>query len=125
MNVNLNINNNFMENNEANTFINNLVGDESFITWVKSDFTEDDDIWSDYIDEHMDQMVQINKAIRLVVAIDFVEDNTIDTQKLWERISSVIQIGNSNSIPKPSMLYRAIMIGIAVATFLLYLILRG
>ncbi len=114
-----------MENKDTHNFINNLVEDESFISWVKSDFTEDDDIWSQYIDKHMDQMDQINEAIGLVRAIDFKDDNTIDTKKLWQRIESNIQIETPIKTTIVSSLHRWRLVGLAVAASVaLFLVFR-
>lgn len=114
-----------MENKDIHNFINNLIEDESFITWVKSEFTEDDDKWSAFIDDHMDQLDDINSAIHLVRSIDFVDDNTIDTQKLWQRIESNIVVNTPKKEANIISLSRFRMIGLAVAACVaLFLIFR-
>jgi len=114
-----------MENKDIHNFINNLVEDESFITWVKSDYTEDDDKWSAFIDDHMDQMDDINAAIHMVRAIDFVDDNTINTQNLWQRIESNMVVDSPKKEASIISLSRFRMIGLAVAACVaLFLIFR-
>lgn len=114
-----------MENKDVHNFINNLVEDESFITWVKSEYTEDDDKWSAFIDEHMDRMDDINAAIHFVRSIDFVDDNTINTQKLWQRIESNIVVDTPRKEAAIISFSRLRMIGLAVAAGVaLFLIFR-
>ncbi len=114
-----------MENKDVHNFINNLVEDESFITWVKSEYTEDDEKWSVFIDDHIDQMDDINAAIHLVRSIDFVDDNTIDTKKLWQRIESDISVDTPKKVATIISLSRFRKIGLAVAACVaLFIIFR-
>lgn len=76
-----------MENIDLHEFKNNLLENDSFISWVKSEFVHDDELWSVFIDDHLDKMDSINECINLVRNIDFTEHHTLDTESLWARIS--------------------------------------
>jgi hypothetical protein len=55
-----------MSNKDLHNFQNELIENDSFIRWVKSEFEEDDDKWSVFIDEHPEEENEINKAITFV-----------------------------------------------------------
>ena len=86
-----------MENKHLHDYINNLVENDSFIQWVHSDFEDNNEEWSVFIDENMDQMVEINQAIKLISSLQFKENNTIDSKSLWSRINNSIS-SNSSTI---------------------------
>lgn len=64
-----------------------LIENDSFIRWVQSEFEEDQDYWSSFIDQHIEQMDEINEAIHFVRQLQFSERKHIDGQKLWDRIA--------------------------------------
>ncbi|MBK9737826.1 MAG: FecR domain-containing protein [Saprospiraceae bacterium] len=76
-----------MGNKDLHEFKNNLLEDDSFISWVKSEFVIDDVQWSAFVDDHLDKMDSINECIKLVRNIDFAEHHSLDTEALWTRIS--------------------------------------
>lgn len=77
-----------MSNRDLHKFQHDLMVNESFIRWVKSEFQEDDDYWSDFIDENPDHEADINAAIRFVLSMSFKENSSIDKNKLWDRIAA-------------------------------------
>jgi ferric-dicitrate binding protein FerR (iron transport regulator) len=77
-----------MSNRDLHEFQQNLIEDESFIRWVKSEFQEGDDYWSTFIDEHPKEEDDINAAIRFVLSMSFKEQSSIDKEKLWNRIAA-------------------------------------
>ncbi|MBK8628435.1 MAG: FecR family protein [Saprospiraceae bacterium] len=77
-----------MAHEDLHKFQQDLIQDSSFIAWVKSEFDIDNDRWSVFIDEHIEKMDEINNAIRFVVALDFHDENKIDTKALWSKIES-------------------------------------
>ncbi|MBK9257634.1 MAG: FecR family protein [Saprospiraceae bacterium] len=87
-----------MEMNDTNDFINKLVENTSFIQWVKSEFEENDDYWSEFIDSHDEQYEEINQAIKIVNSLKFDEVDVADQKKvIWNRIENSIQEGNKSS----------------------------
>ena len=86
-----------MSNRDLHEFQHDLIVNESFIRWVKSEFQEDDDYWSAYIDEHPDHEADINAAIRFVLSMSFKEHSSIDKEKLWGRIVTSTGSSQSNS----------------------------
>ena len=105
-----------MESKNLHDFQQDLIEDSSFIAWVKSDFVEDNDHWSSFIDTHMDQMDEINQAIRVVTNLDFAIKPRIDDNKLWARIeASTKQVHTEPKIRKINWKYIA---GLAAAACL-------
>jgi ferric-dicitrate binding protein FerR (iron transport regulator) len=79
-----------MENNDIHKHILDLVQNESFIHWVKSDFIDNDDEWSTFIDENIEEMDDINEAIKIVSSLSFENQSTINIDGVWGRIKSDI-----------------------------------
>jgi len=79
-----------MAKHQHNNIVNQLVEDPTFVRWVRSQFEEYGQEWSDYIDENPEQEQDINAAIRFVHALHFEEDETIDQGLLWNRISQTV-----------------------------------
>lgn len=75
-----------MEHKDLHNFQQELIEDSSFIAWVRTDFTEDNDKWSSFVDKELDRMDEINGAIRFVRNLDFSDQSTINTSALWKRI---------------------------------------
>jgi ferric-dicitrate binding protein FerR (iron transport regulator) len=94
-----------MGNNDTQEFINYLIENESFIRWVRSEFQEDSEQWSDYIDSHEDKIDDINKAIRFVSQLNFTEDQTTDTDRLWSRIAHSAQVPEHAETEKVKVLF--------------------
>lgn len=72
---------------DLHKFQQDLIEDSSFIAWVQSEFEIDNDKWSDFVDEHIVSMDDINAAIRFVRTLDFREENKINTDALWKKIA--------------------------------------
>lgn len=81
-----------MSNKDLHQFQHDLIENDSFIRWVKSDFINDDPYWSAFIDDHPDEMDEINSAIRFVRMLDFSSDAVIDKSALWNRIEATAQL---------------------------------
>jgi ferric-dicitrate binding protein FerR (iron transport regulator) len=88
-----------MEYKDLHDFIKQLTEDETFIDWVRSDFSFHDDQWSVFIDEHMEHMDAINEAIKIVRDLNFKENSTTDVDALWSRIETSTHLkGRQNSV---------------------------
>lgn len=80
--------------------IANLSTDTSFIHWVQSEFEVDDDIWSDFIDDHIEYSDDINREIGIVRNLRLSPKSDIDTQQLWLKIKDRIEFENKhNNVP--------------------------
>ena len=77
-----------MSQSDTHRFQQDLLENESFISWVRSEFIHEDEIWSAFIDDHIDRMDEINEAIRVVGNFHFTDRNVVDKDKLWSRIES-------------------------------------
>ena len=86
-----------MGNKDLHNFSQELIENSSFIAWVKSDFSDNNDEWSAYIDDHIDKMDQINQAIKVVRLLEFVEKPVLDHKKLWDSINADTQIQEDNA----------------------------
>lgn len=116
-----------MENNNVHEFIQNLIQDDSFIRWVNSEFEEDNDRWSSYIDENIDQIDQINEAIHFVQKLKFADDESVNTQQLWTKIESSIGANTKDADNKVKSLfnYKWIMSIAAAACFVAVIFYRS
>ncbi|MGB4841015.1 MAG: FecR domain-containing protein [Saprospiraceae bacterium] len=76
-----------MSNINLHNFQNELIEDDSFIKWVRSEFQEDDDRWSAFIDDHPENTNEINAAIAFIRNFEFKDEKSFDHNKVWERIS--------------------------------------
>ncbi|MFZ1751423.1 MAG: FecR domain-containing protein [Saprospiraceae bacterium] len=81
-----------MNTKNTHQFDADLVQNESFIRWVKSDFEDDNDQWSAYIDDHIDDFSSINAAISLVRQMESSPDVAIDRQMLWSKIEMTLEL---------------------------------
>lgn len=115
-----------MSNKDLHSFQNDLIENESFIRWVKSEFEEDDESWSTYIDEHPDQMDDINKAIAFVRNFEFKDDPSFREKEVWDKISSSAGLQlTKEAVVKPLFANRLKVISlIAAACMLLVLVYR-
>lgn len=114
-----------MSNRDLHEFQHDLMVNESFIRWVKSEFQEDDDYWSDYIDENPDREADINAAIRFVLSMSFKENSSIDKNKLWDRIAS--STGTSQNTQEKVMnlkSFRFVAAILAAACLLFFFVFR-
>jgi transmembrane sensor len=87
-----------MEDKSLQEYIQELIEDDKFIKWVKSDFTFEGQYWSNYIDANLDKSDQINEAIKWVNRLDFKTSHDIDTVQLWSRIKNDLEIGQVRQI---------------------------
>lgn len=77
-----------MSHNDLHRFQLDLIENDSFVRWVRSEFRDDDNKWSAFIDQHLDRTDEINEAIRWVRDLRFADDSRIDRDRLWKRIST-------------------------------------
>ncbi len=75
-----------MSNIDLHNFQNDLIENDSFIRWVRSEFQEDDEQWSVFIDKHPDNFEDINAAISFIRKLEFKEDSTFNEKKVWDKI---------------------------------------
>ncbi|MBK8054187.1 MAG: FecR domain-containing protein [Saprospiraceae bacterium] len=85
-----------MSNKDLHNFQNELIENDSFIRWVKSEFEEDDDKWSAFIDEHPEEENEINKAITFVRNLEFKDDLAFRQKDVWDRIASSTNLSTSS-----------------------------
>lgn len=85
-----------MSNKDLHNFQNELIENDSFIRWVKSEFEEDDDKWSAFIDEHPEEENEINKAIAFVRNFEFKDDVAFREKEVWDRIASSANLSTSS-----------------------------
>lgn len=85
-----------MANRDLHNFHIDLIEDISFIQWVQSDFEIDNDKWSLFVDENMDHMGEINKAISFIRALDFKEESALNSEDLWNKIALTTQPKSNN-----------------------------
>jgi len=110
---------------EQYTLYQKLLEDPSFLTWVKSDFVENDSKWSQFIDEHDDQMDEINAAIRLVQSFQADGSSFIDSRLLWNRIreSAGLNMQSGSSGVKMVLMSRLTWLAAASVVLLLMVML--
>ena len=119
-----------MEKENLHNITIELLENDSFIQWVKSEFEENAQEWSDYIDQHPDLGKEINMAIRLVNNFQF-EDHGEDTNtsEIWDRIQTTLA-NEIKSQPDPSTKRKTIYklnywIGLTAAACLAIFLLIG
>lgn len=100
-----------MANKGLHDFQQDLIEDISFIAWVQSEFEIDNDKWSDFVDAHIDQMDEINQAIRFVRSLEFKQDGGLDKSSLWKKIEKSTATQN----PQIVIMNPWKMVGVAVA----------
>ena len=110
-----------MENKDLHDFKQELIENEAFIRWVKSDFVYDNEHWSQFVDDNMDQMDDINAAIGFVRNLSFVEIDEIDKDKLWQRIDASTEFGRSIVLKPKERSIMKYIIGIAAAACLIFM----
>ncbi|MBP6445321.1 MAG: FecR domain-containing protein [Saprospiraceae bacterium] len=109
-----------MSNKDLHNFNNDLIENESFIKWVKSEFEEDDEMWSAFIDEHPDQTDDINQAISFVRTLDFKDHEAFRQKVVWDRIYSSAGLSTpSEAVVKPLFSIRVKVISLLVAACML------
>jgi transmembrane sensor len=109
--------------------IQSLSTDASFIKWVHSDFVDNNEFWSEFIDNNIDNSDEINWEIRIVRSLILSPETNIDTRKLWNRIEARIGNGNERaSFHVTSFLSRRrwfVGLSAAATLILLFVFLRG
>jgi len=113
-----------MSYKDLHNFQQDLILNESFIRWVKSDFQEEDVYWSDFIDKHPENETDINAAIRFVISMSFNEDFSIDHDKLWERISNSTKQNETSSSKIRSLNFYKIGTALLAACLLFFVVFR-
>jgi len=100
-----------------NTFIHDLIDNTSFRKWVLSDFEVDDDIWSVFIDEHENNQVDINIAIRLVRELEVSKEDVpvFSSDETWSKIQKSIGISDNKPIYTGGTIWKMYFNKVAVA----------
>jgi len=113
-----------MSNINLHNFQNDLIEDATFIRWVKSDFQENDEKWSEFIDEHLEQIEEINKAIAFVRDISFKDEEINNYDALWTRIAKTTNVNVQKGGNVKSIFHnrRSILALLAAASVILILV---
>lgn len=104
-----------MGNKDLHNFSQELIENSSFISWVKSDFLVDNDEWSAFIDENIDNMDNINQAIGFVRQMEFVDKPILNHQKLWDKINADTLINQPSNGKVVFINWKYIVSGLAAA----------
>lgn len=105
-----------MNDNDLHKFEQELIENDSFILWVKSEFEEDNDYWSDFIDNNEGQIDNINRAINTVRSLNFSDVSDLNTVSLWQRIEkNTISESQTPARPKRMIIVRRLVMGLAAA----------
>lgn len=94
-----------MSNKDLHNFHNELIENDSFIRWVKSEFQEDDEQWSEFIDKNPDHFDTINAAISFVRTLSFKDDSAFDDIKVWNKIAATTGLDYSEEENKVRRLF--------------------
>lgn len=115
-----------MSHNDLHNFRQGLLENESFIRWVRSEFREDDEVWSVFIDQNIERSDEINEAIRWIRDLNFAHDSRIDKDRLWERISTSASLKPAVTERRLSgMRLSYIATALAAACLLFFLVFRS
>ena len=102
-------------------FKQDLIGNDSFIRWVNSEFEEENEYWSNFIDEHPEREEEINHAIKIIRSLQFENRLSIDSDKLWGRIEKSTNIDSSGTGTKRNLSLLKYLPAILAAACLLFL----
>lgn len=85
-------------------FTDQLIENPSFIAWVMSDFEINNDAWSRFIDEHPEQHVLINQAIRQIRFVAGGLYQYENKEMLFSKIETSISGISKNHVPGAQIL---------------------
>lgn len=107
---------------EQYTIYQRLLNDPTFVSWVKSDFVENDSVWSQFIDEHDEHTDEINAAIRLVQSFQTNKLPVIDNQVLWQRIRKTTGLQTHSGVSPLTLILTNKRTWLAAASIVLLMI---
>lgn len=117
--------------NDESVNIEDLLGNDSFISWVLQD--EDALLWEAFIQAHPEKKELVGRASRIVLELHGAERETaptVDEQKLWSRIESTVEESHEETVrAKPQwQIYKRLMIAacvVLVAAFTIFQTMRS
>ena len=76
-----------------------LISDNQFINWVRDGKETEIDYWNNWKNNHPEQIIEFNEAVRTVKALNFrqITIPQADIRYLWDKTSEKINQQNSNS----------------------------